>query len=434
MEVTPLRGKAQLAAQHSTARINVYEGSVRSGKTIGTLLDWIRFCREGPAGNLLMTGKTERTIINNLVLPIQEMLGDRRVKINRGNGTVDICGRTVFIIGANNEQARTKIQGLTLAGAYVDEASTLPESYWNMLTSRLSVAGARLWATCNPEGPRHWFKKKWIDKAKLWIDHSGNVIDRTDDYRNLPDGDENRPIDLHRFSFILDDNAHNLDPDFIASTKAMYSGLWYKRMILGLWALADGAVYEMFDEERHIVTELPKIKRLIGCGIDHGIQNPTRGVLLGIGDDNRLYVVAEWDPPKCTDGERSELLRAFFDKHGWPERVFVDPSAKGFRNQLRADGFTSVYAANNRVVPGITLVSSLLEADHLKIHTSCTALLSEIPGYVWDTKVAEEKGKDEVVKLDDHSVDAWRYAIATSQSMWRPYIDLNLNIDLEEAA
>ena len=433
MIVNPLVGKGLAAARMPKARVNVYEGSVRSSKTIGSLIEWIRFVRTGPDGNLLMTGRTQRTIINNLVLPMQDMLGAQRCKINYGLGTVDVLGRTILLIGADNEAARTKIQGLTLAGAYVDEASTLPESYWNMLVSRLSVTGACLWATCNPEGPRHWFKLKWLDKAAYWITHDGSVVDRRGDL-DLPDGDDKRPIDLHRVSFILDDNP-NLDADYVASVKSMYTGLWYRRMIRGEWALADGAVYEMFDPARHVVDELPPIERIVSLGVDHGIQNPTRGVLIGIGTDGCLYVIAEWNPPKCTDAERSQLLRAWLDQQGWPERIFVDPAAKGLRNQLRVDGFTSVFAANNRVVPGITLVSSLFEADRLKIHKDCTALIDEIPGYVWDTKKATEKGEDAVIKLDDHSCDALRYAIVTSQTLWRPYVSIPTpTVDPEEVA
>lgn len=433
MIINPLVGKGLAAARMPKARLNVYEGSVRSSKTIGSLIEWIRFIRFGPDGNLLMTGRTQRTIINNLVLPMQEMLGAHRVKINYGLGTVDVLGRTILLIGADNEAARTKIQGLTLAGAYVDEASTLPESYWNMLVSRLSVVGAQLWATCNPEGPRHWFKLKWLDKAAYWITHDGTIIDRRDDL-TLPEGDDRRPIELHRVSFILDDNP-NLDADYVASVKSMYTGLWFRRMIKGEWALADGAVYDMFDPARHVVDEVPAIERLVALGVDHGVQNPTRGELIGVGVDGVLYVVAEWNPPKMTDGERSQHLRAWLGEKGWPDRLFVDPAAKGFRNQLRVDGFTSVFAANNRVVPGITLVSSLFKADRLKIHRSCTALIDELPGYVWDTKKAEEKGEDAVIKLDDHSADALRYGVVTSQNLWRSYVSIpTVTVDEPEEA
>lgn len=82
MIVNPLVGKGLAAARMPKARLNVYEGSVRSSKTIGSLIEWIRFIRCGPDGNLLMTGRTQRTIINNLVMPMQEMLGAHRCKIN----------------------------------------------------------------------------------------------------------------------------------------------------------------------------------------------------------------------------------------------------------------------------------------------------------------------------------------------------------------
>lgn len=425
MKVTPLTGKALQSVKHSTARLNVCEGSVRAGKTIGTLLDWIKFCRTGPEGNLLMVGRTERTVINNLVIPIQEMLGNSRVVIKHGTGIVEICGRRVQIIGANNEQARTKIQGVTLAGAYVDEAATLPESFWSMLTSRLSVEGAQLWATCNPEGPQHWFKTKWLDRAKLWVDHEGNFIDRRDAFEQLPEDDPARPIDLHRFSFTLDDNAHNLDPAYVASTKSMYSGLWYQRMILGQWSMADGVVYECFDPARHVIDTLPAMQRVVAMGIDYGTTNPTRGELIGLGVDNRLYVMAEWAPGKGTTAERERSLKQFVADHEPPEYVFVDPSATEFKIELQRAGWTNYSNASNKVAGGIGLVNALLSTDQLLTHSSCTELLKEIPGYVWDSKKSE-KGEDAVVKLNDHAVDALRYGVMTSRAMWQPFVNLAL--------
>lgn len=427
--INPLAGKSRLAVQNSTAFINVYEGSVRSGKTVATLIDWIRFCRTAPPGSLLMTGKTERTVINNLVLPIQDMLGRSRVSINRGNGTVNICGREVMLIGANNEQARTKIQGLTLLGAYVDEASTLPESYWNMLTTRMSEDGARMWATCNPEGPRHWFKIKWIDKAKLWVKHDGSIVDRNSEFdaemASEPDAGAQTLIDLHRFSFTLEDNRGNLTDKYYRNVMSMYSGLWYQRMVLGLWSVAEGAIYSMFNPALHVVSDLPQMERLLACGIDFGVQHPTRGVLVGLGVDHRLYVVAVWTPPKGTEAERVASLARFYEEHGTPEYTFADPGGGGAGLILQAhqSGIPNVFNAIKDVVDGIGTVASLLSAGMLLIHESCTDLIDEIPGYVWDVKAAE-RGEDAPVKANDDNVDAWRYAIFSSRIFWQPYIDL----------
>lgn len=432
-DYTPLQGKAAAAAALNHTAFKVYEGSVRAGKTVGSIYEWIRFVRTGPEGNLLITGRTERTIVNNVVMPMQEMLGTQRVKILRGLGIVNVCGRAILLIGANNEEATTKIQGITLAGAYVDEASTLPESYWNMLTSRLSVLGARLWATCNPDGPRHWFKLNWLDKATYWLDRHGVLHDRTADLAEYPEGHEKRPIDLTRVTFTLDDNAHNLSPEFMARAKAQYSGLWYQRMILGEWSIAEGAIFPMFDTDRHVVSELPTIRTLLGCGIDYGVTNATRGEMIGLGDDNCLYVVAEWAPGPGTEAQRSASLADFYRTVGEPERSLVDPAAAGFRRQLLADHFDQVLKGNNKVLDGIGAVASLLTAGRLKIHESCTELIGELPNYVWDTK-ASDKGEDAPVKLNDHAVDALRYGVYTTRPWWQPYIDLTIRTDTEEAA
>lgn len=424
MKLARLQGKAKLAYRYSTAAINVLEGSVRSGKTVGSLLDWAHFIRTGPEGNLLMVGRTERTLINNLLLPLQEMFGPDDIVINTGSGTATICGRKVLLIGANNEQARTKIQGLTLAGAYVDEVATMPESFWDMLVSRMSVEGARIWATCNPEGPRHWLKRKWLDRAKLWIDGDGVFHDRRKMFRDLPEDHPDRPLDLHRVTFTLDDNAHNLPAGYVANTKASYSGMFYLRMILGRWALADGVIYDAFDHGRHVVkhADLPAMSRVLALGIDYGTTNPTAGILLGVGADGRLYALDEWSPPRGTDAELSSSLGEWLreNQHA-PEWTYVDPAAASFKLQLYRDDTARCTDGLNSVLDGIRSTASLISSGQLLISDRCTRLLDEIPGYVWDPK-ASEKGEDRPVKADDHFCDALRYAVLSSQFVWMSLI------------
>lgn len=427
----PLTGKNLLASQNSTALRNVFEGSVRSGKTIGTLFDWAEFCASGPPGLCLMAGRTERTVINNLVLTLQEMFGPGLVKISRGNGTVNILGREVLLVGANNEQARTRIQGLSLVGAYVDEVATLPESFFDMLDTRLSEPGAKMWATCNPEGPNHWFKTKWLDRAKLWIDGDGNIIER--DRADYADDDERRPKDLHRFSFIIDDN-ENLDPDYVAERKASYSGLFYQRMILGKWALADGMVYDKFDKTKHVVAhdDMPNMQRVIAFGVDHGTTNATAGILLGIGDDNKLYAMDEWAPPKgLTTGEYATLLREWLADRPEPEYIYVDPAAAPFKVELKRSKVGRSRDATNSVLDGVQTVGALISSGNLLISDRCTELLDEIPGYVWDPKKSD-KGLDAVIKINDHFCDGLRYSVASTERLWRRYIPSLANP--EEAA
>ncbi|RYF56188.1 MAG: PBSX family phage terminase large subunit [Comamonadaceae bacterium] len=417
-----LTGKHLLAKHLSTATINAFEGSVRTGKTIGTLYDVADFCRNGPAGTIAMCGRTERTVINNLVIPMQAMFGPANVVINRGNGSVNIFGREVLLYGANNEAARTKIQGATLIAAYADEISTLPESFFDMLLSRLTEDGAKMWLTCNPEGPQHWFKKKWLDKAKLWVDHDGKIHRRNpDDY---DENDPKRPIDLHRFSFILDDNAKNLPAKTIARLKASYSGLFYQRNILGKWALADGMVYSMFSEGRHVIPHdsMPTMERILGVGIDHGTTHPTAGIMLGLGTDHKLYVMDEWAPPiGLTVGEYAGLLRDWLKDLPEPEYIYIDPSAGTVKVEIRKAQIGRSRDATNSHAALYT-IGALFSSGNLFISDRCSKLLNEIPGYVWDPKASERSGKDEVIKVDDDFADAMRYPIASTERIWRRYI------------
>lgn len=422
MIVEPLTGKAKQAIGHQAAMVAL-EGSVRSGKTWASLTDWVDYCLTGPDGDFLMAGRTQRTVEENLVLPLQRWCGERLVKLNRGTGTVIIAGRRCRIVGANDEAAQTKIQGPTFAGAYIDEASTLPQSFFNMARSRLSVEGARMWLTSNPEAPAHWLKTEWLDRARLWIDRDG--IEHVN-----PDG-----IDLVRVSFKLEDNP-NLPQSYVDEIKRTYTGLWYRRYILGEWCIAAGAVFEDWDPARHVVHEVPPVTRVVALGIDYGTTHPTRGYLLGITTDTprRLVLLDEWAPARATDAGLSVDLRRWLStrRPEWqqPEWVCVDPAAASFRLQLETDGLPTM-AAHNRVLSGIRTVASLLAMDRLVVADTCKHLIAKLPGYSWDPK-ATARGEDEPIKADDDEVDAMRYGIASTRAIWGMYVPMSL--PAEEAA
>lgn len=409
----PVGEKSRLVLASSSATIEAYEGAVRSSKTITSLVDWLRHVRRGPAGDLAMIGRTERTAARNLIGPLTEMLGPRRCSYNRGTGTLNLLGRTVFIVGANNEAATAKIQGMTLAGLYCDEVATQPESFFNMATTRLSVAGARAIVTCNPEGRSHWFKTKWLDKAVLWLDRDGKLHRGADS-----------PLRLHRYTYTIDDNPY-LAPEFVARLKASYSGVWYRRFILSEWTNAEGAIYDMWDPDLHVVDALPQgvtiTARLVG--VDYGTTNATHAVLLGLGSDHRMYVLDEWrhdsraGESRWTDAQISAGLRAWLDTHPPVTWICVDPSAASFHAQLFADGLTNVAPADNAVVDGIRETASLLTLDRLQVLARCTALIGEMPQYAWDPK-ATEKGEDKPIKANDHGADALRYAVRMAVALW----------------
>lgn len=434
--IEPLTGKARQAVKLSTHRLNIYEGSVRSGKTIASLLAWLLFVRTGPAGNLVMVGRTERTLKRNVIDPLTEMLGSTRCRYVAGSGELWLLGRRVYCVGANDERSQEKIRGLTLVGGYVDEATIVPESFWSMLLTRLSVEGARLYATTNPDNPQHWMMRDLLGRATLWIRHDSQVEHST----------ATDCLDLARFSFRLSDNP-NLSHAYVAALEHEFVGLWRKRFIEGLWVLAEGSVYDTFDPTLagQVIAALPADELIDEwiLAIDYGTTNPFVALLIGLTSNDRMYVAREWRwdskvrRAQRTDAEYSTGLRRWLDDTVTadfptatnPHRVIVDPSAASFIAQLWRDQWPGIHQADNTVLDGIRSTASLLSAGRLVIDESCTGLTGELSGYVWDDKAAK-RGIEQPLKVDDHGPDALRYGVMDCRRWWRHW----LTVDHDEAA
>lgn len=448
IELQPLVGKQQLAVKLCTGRINIFEGSVRSSKTVCSLLAWLLFTRTGPAGNLVMVGKTERTLKRNVIDPLVDMIGPKRCRYSLGSGELWLLGRRIYVAGANDERAQDKIRGLTLAGAYVDEATVIPESFWAMLLTRMSVEGARVCATTNPDGPNHWLMRDYLRRAATWVRHDGEVVH--------DDSPRAQALGLHRFSFRLVDNP-SLSEAYVESQRAAFTGLWYLRFIEGQWVMAEGAIYDTFDPSPgagHVVDQVParRIDRWV-VALDYGTTNPFVALLIGLGFDvdgtERMWICDEyrWDSRaerrQRTDAEYSVEMRRWLagawgrlglDPESPPEieRVIVDPSAASFKAQLWRDGWEHVRDADNAVADGIRSVATLLAADRLRIHERCRGLIEEKAGYVWDSK-ASDKGEDRPLKEADHGPDAERYGVMGTRRWWRHWVTVDPLADVDAA-
>lgn len=413
-DVGLLSPKQELSIGQSTAWLNCWEGSVRSGKTIASLLRWLMYIAEAPRGGaLIVVGKTFDTVARNVFEPLMDpgLFGPaaRTVSYTRGAGRATVLGRTVEIITANDASAEARLRGLTGAGAYIDEWTLLPKEFFKRLVDRMSVDGAKIFATTNPDNPGHWVRKDWLNRAT--------------------------ELGIRSWHFTLDDNPA-LPAEYVARMKRSFTGLWYRRYILGHWVMSEGAIYEAFDPSIHVVTDCPPIKRWLCDAIDYGTVNPFSDVLIGLGVDNRLYVVSEYRHDsraarrQLTDAEYSRERRQWLQRvvqpatnvtGVQPEWTIVDPSAASFIEQLFRDQTPGVMPAENTVLDGIRAVATLFAADRLRVHRSCTGLIDELPGYSWDDEAAE-KGEDKPIKQDDHSCDALRYGVRTTEALWRPHI------------
>lgn len=394
----------------STASVNGWEGSIRSGKTIASLIRWAEYVQHAPDGHLAILGWTLTTIQRNVLDPLIN-LHPSIVQHTRGANVCWVMGREVQLVGFSDKRSEAVIRGLTLAGAYVDEATLMPEQTFVQLLGRLSVTGAKLFWTTNPDSQSHWLRRRYLSRLC-----------------DLPD--------WRIFHFTMDDNPA-LSAEYVESKRREFTGLWYRRFILGEWVSAEGAIYDAWDPDVHVIPweELPPMRRLLGVGLDYGTTNPSSAVLLGLAEDGTLYAIDEWrhDPAttqrRLTDAQLSQQLRAWLDEDHLPypnelqpEWLFIDPAAASLKVQLHEDGEQRVTDADNQVGYGIRTIASLLALGALHVTDRCTGVIDEAPSYAWDPK-ATEKGEDRPLKVADHSLDALRYAVATTETVWRPWVD-----------
>lgn len=406
----------QRAFALDTSPVSIAHGSIRSSKTTGQIIGWLDWLRTAPAGPLAIVGRTRDTAGRN-ILDVIEQLEPSIISWRFGAPTATIMGRLHHVLGANDSKAEAKVRGLTLAGALVDEVTLLPENLFVTLLGRLSVDGARLVGTTNPDSPHHWLKTGYLDRAH----HLGWSV----------------------YHFTLADNP-SLSPAYIERTSRAYTGVFYDRFIRGLWVSAEGAIFSSWSEAEMVVpwSELPPMRDILAVGIDYGTTNPSAAIVLGLSAEMdergrpapRLYLMDEWryDPAehhrRLTDEEQSASLRAWLDQPHHPatstppRHIVIDPAAASFRVQLERDGIRNIRSGVNAVAYGIGLVASGLGAGWLRVSDRCTGFISEAPGYVWDVK-ATARGDDEPVEVNDHSLDAARYAVATTEALWRSSID-----------
>lgn len=374
----------------------IADGAIRSGKTVCMSLSFIMWAMQRfKCQNFAMCGKTIGSFRRNVLFWLKLMLKSRgyRVIDHRSDNLVEISRGKVtnyfYIFGGKDERSQDLIQGITLAGVFFDEVALMPESFVNQATGRCSVDGSKYWFNCNPDGPYHWFKTNWIDEAKK---------------KNL--------IVLH---FTMEDNL-SLSEKIKARYRSMYSGVFYKRYILGLWAMAEGIIYDMFDVDKHVKKVKDFARLLIDGGryvsIDYGTQNAMVFLLWNKGIDKKWYCTREYYYSGRDKGKQKSDSQYADDLENWLEgtpvkAIIVDPSAASFITELNNRGYKTM-KADNSVEDGIRLVSTLLNTGKIVFSQSCINTIKEFASYIWDAKAAD-RGEDKPIKQHDHAMDAVRY-------------------------
>lgn len=361
-------------------RINILEGSVRSGKTWVTLVLWAFWVATMPEdAAYLMVAKTLTSLRRNCLDLLEKLVGRKHFTYSLPKKEARLFGRLVYLEGVNDARAESKIRGMTLQGALCDELTLFTEDFFAMLLSRLSLPGAKLFGSTNPDHPGHWLMEKYIKRRDA--------------------------LDMLVMKFLIDDNPA-LDPEYVRQLKREYTGVFYRRYILGEWCVAEGLVYE-FGEE-NITDEVPADgSYYISC--DYGTLNPFSAGLWRF-DGQRAVRIREYyysgreKQAMKTDEEYYAELEKLAG--GLPVRcVVVDPSAASFIATIRRHGRFAVRRARNDVPDGIRLTAMLLRAGRVLIHRDCADAIREFGLYRWD-----EKGEtDRPLKVNDHAMDDIRY-------------------------
>lgn len=381
----------------------ICDGSVRSGKTVSMILGFVHWAMRFFDGkNFGICGKTISSTERNIILPLLNMPDitdyyslqyirgeNKRIIVRSGSHT-----NTFFIFGGKDESSYTLVQGITLSGVLFDEVALMPKSFVDQAVARtLSEPEARYWFNCNPESAEHWFYKEWICNTR-----------------------QKKALHLH---FTMQDNPI-LSPEQIADAERLYTGVFYNRYIKGLWCVAEGLIYPMFDKAVH-VTHHPELQPggdyYISC--DYGTLNPTSAGLWYLQPDGHAIRLREYyydgrktKTPRTDEEHYAALEQLAGDVADKVRAVIVDPSAASFIECIRRHGLFLVWQADNSVLNGIRDTSSLLQMQYLHICDNCTDIIREFSLYRWDESAAE----DRPIKENDHAMDDMRYFVRTAMT------------------
>lgn len=368
----------------------ICDGSIRSGKTVSMSVGFLLWAMATFSDQkFAICGKTIESLRRNVTNDLPKWLtGVFKFKEHQKENKIIVTAagksNSFYLFGGRDESSAGLIQGITLAGILLDEVVLMPRSFVEQAVGRCSVDGSKLWFNCNPGGPSHWFYVTWIQEAKK---------------RNM--------LHLH---FTMDDN-YSLSAAVKARYESLFSGVFYDRFIRGLWVVAEGLVYTMFNKEYHVVPPEARAYDRYYISCDYGTINPTSIGLWGRAGGKwyrmrEYYFDSRKEGRQRTDEEHYAELEALAGN--LPIRaVIVDPSAASFIEVIRRHDRYRVEKASNAVVDGIRDVATRLQTGEILICSNCTDCIREFGMYRWDEKSAA----DRPIKENDHSMDDVRYFV-----------------------
>ena len=393
--------KAKDFIKNSHAFINIAHGSVRSGKTIAATWRFLSHMALTDYDEFMISGKTRDTIERNVVRDLIRMIdGAMDYKYRKFDNYLEIEGKKIWLIGFSDEGATEKVRGMTVGGWYADELTSASKSTVEMAITRCSVDGAQMFWTMNPESPYHFIYTDYITNQEL-LD-SGTV---------------------KCWHFTLEDNLH-LSPRYIEELKRVNrkSQVNYKRNILGQWVIAEGIIYDSFDDNIHVFhDDHTSLFDEINICCDYGVSTVTTfgvmGIIKNTKQGNSYYLQEEtyYDTTQKgvaqSDSDRVEDILRLQNKYGLNRKstLFLPHDAASLKAQCRKDKRIKMkvrtYAPDT--YKDINRIQDLFNNRKFFIHESCKNSITQAQTYCWDTR-AQQRGEDKPLKVDDHCPDMWR--------------------------
>lgn len=377
---------------HCSKEAIICDGAVRSGKTLAMGLGFFLWAMVSfDRRRFALCGKTiaalRRNVLSELLPRMRELGAAWKEKRTENLLVMEFQGHRneFYIFGGRDESSAGLIQGMTLAGVLMDEVALMPRSFVEQACARCSVTGSRMWFNCNPAGPGHWFYRQWILKCQ-----------------------ERNALHLH---FTMEDNP-SLSQQIRRRYQRLYTGVFYRRYVLGQWAQAEGRVYDFFGPEMvKAPPEGPYEQWYVSC--DYGTVNPTSMGLWGRCGGvwyrvKEFYFNSRVQMRQMTDGEYAGELEKLVGGRRI-SGVIVDPSAASFIQVLKRRGWV-VRQAKNDVLSGIRVTAQALKSGKIVICDGCADCLREMEEYVWDLRGG---AGERVKKENDHAMDDMRYFAAT---------------------
>lgn len=404
--------KKILAFPYSRYDALICDGAVRSGKTSIMMWAFVRWAMENFSGQRFgVCGRTADSCTKNIIVPFTAMsLAKERyiIRWRRGDKVMEVrCGAVTNyfeVFGGKDEASYTMIQGRTLAGVLLDEVVLMPRSFVEQALARCSVDGARLWFSCNPGSPHHWFYQEWIKRSR-----------------------ERNALYLH---FEMTDNP-GLSKRTLERYENMYAGIFYDRYVRGLWVAAEGIVYKDFanDTEKYLIGDpLEWAKQngtsfsIISIGVDFGgTKSATKFQATGITKDFRVvaleeeYIKNEEIDPNALNRRFATFCQLITSKYGYSQTRADSAETVLIRGldhtaQKMHLGTQVKNAMKLQITDRIRLVVLLMKQGRFKVSRNCPHLIDAMQTAIYDPDKFEDERLDDGTS-DIDSLDAFEYSI-----------------------